>query len=232
MKSKELFTKSVSFLLLAILLCSSLLLVSCKTKDRKYNEEEVAEAARDLIFRSILLNEIYYGYGIPVLNDLSEANGNYYPADPVFLRKNGFTTVEELKRMTEAVFTRALCESIYQTKFSSVSDGDGIKSFSRYYQKYEDAAQTIPVTIMVNTEAEVFLIDRVIYDFESLAVEGAEGEKVYVRMNAKAENAEGEVQESILRGALIEEENGWRLDSPTYRRYNPDLERYNDLKNK
>ena len=160
MKSKHLFAKSLLILLVLSLLLPCLL-AGCAEKDRTYDEAEVLAAAKELIEGSILLNEIYYGRGIPYLDDASEANGYYYPADPFFEDESGIGSIADLRERTDAVYTRALADLIYRTKLSSVSDEDGVRALARYYQKYEDAEQTQPVCIMVNVRAEVFLVDEV-----------------------------------------------------------------------
>lgn len=226
MKSKHFFSKPICFLLLLSLIVS---LTGCK-KNRKYNAEEVLTSARLLIEKSTLFNEIYYGAGIPYSGDLSEANGIYRKALDDYMDKQAFSTIEELRRLTQEVYSSGLSEIIFSTKLSSVSDDDGIRSMARYYQKYDGDFSDIPAYIMVNSETENLLPDTVEYLYDTLRDLGSEGEKVYVSILARVTNGDGQSQEHTLRIALLEEAAGWRLDSPTYLRYNAELEKYEKLK--
>lgn len=212
-------------LILAICMCfsTSLALVSC---DREYNEEEVEAAAKDLIEKSLPLNTIYWGEGIPYIPGNVSA---YCEADFIGLSKYGFSTVDELKDMTRKVFTKDYCEYIFSTAFSSVNDGEEIQFYARYYQKYEDPEQTIPVNIMVYSKFENMLPDKIEYLYDTLTATHSEDEVVYVKVNVKVMKDEENIQirEKVI--GLIEEEDGWRIDTATYIRYNDKKEEYEDL---
>lgn len=220
------------FLALVILSMSIFTLSSCQ-RDREYDEAEVLSAARELIEKSVLLNEIYYGKGIPATTDSSTANGYYFEADIRYLLENDFKTVEDLKKMTAAVFTEDLCNLIFSTKLSSVIDEDNIQSMSRYYQKYYDAEGKKPECIMVYTKAIDLLGEsEILYDYTTLAVDGVKGEYVTVSIDATVYNGKGDYQSATLKIRMLEEESGWRLDSPTYKVYSERLDEYEDLTKK
>lgn len=202
-------------------LCFSL--VSC---DRKYNEEEVLAAARTLIEKSLILNEIYWGAGIPFI---PASISLYCEANILALTELGFYTIDELKKKTEEVFTASYCESIYSSSISSIKDGEYISFYPRYYQKYEDENQTIPMSIMVYSKFENMIPDKVEYFYETLSVSHSEKDTVYVKIKAIVTRDEKRVQlkEKII--ALKEEANGWRLDSPTYLKYSDKENEYEDL---
>ena len=223
------FFKSVFVLLTVIAL--SLSLVSCE-HDREYDEQEVLTAARELIGKSYLLNEIYYGKGIPCTTDASTANGYYYEADIRYLMENDFRTLEELRAMTTAVFTEGLCNLIFTTKLSSVIDEDNVQSMSRYYQKYSDLEGKEPECIMVYTKAINLLTGDILYDYDSLRVDGVKGQYVTVALEAIVFNDKGDSQTATLKIRMLEEDEGWRLDSPTYKVYNDKLDEYNNLQGK
>ena len=235
MKRKQFFTKSL-FLLLFFALLWTASLSACKPKNRKYDEGEVLAAARELIDQSALLNEIYYGAGIPATDDLSGANGIYRPADEIYTAHCGIHTIDDLKDRTRQIYTRSMSEYIFQTKLNAISDEDGFQIPARYYQKYADPEQTAAECIMVNTRAENLLPDRVEYLWDTLAAVGSAGETVYVTLDALVTDGEGNTHRQHMRVSLLEDsigqENAWRLDSPTYQRYNPDEDLYQDLKNR
>ena len=114
----------------------SLGLSSC---DREYDANEVSTAAKDLIEKSLFLNKIYWGEGIPYMPSVSASL--YCEADFIALSGLGFYTVDELKKKTKEVFSKAYCEDIFETSFSSIKDGEEIQFYARYYQKYEDEFQ-------------------------------------------------------------------------------------------
>ena len=218
--------KRIITLLVVISLVFSLAL-SLSSCDQKYNEEEVISAAKLLIEKSIVLNEIYWGAGILPSNPSSIAL--YSEANILDLSRLGFYTLDELKKKTEEVFTYSYCESIYSTSFSTVEDGEYIPFYPRYYQKYEDVEMTIPVSIMVHSKIENLIPDKVEYLYDTLSVSHADRDKVYVKIKAIVTRDEKsvQIQEKII--ALKLEAAGWRIDSPTYLRYNDKKDEYEDL---
>jgi hypothetical protein len=215
------------FLTTLVVIISLLFNVGCE-KNREYNEEEVLFYAEKLISDSVLLNEIYYGEGIPFNKDESLAEGYYYPASSEYLSGIGLRTVDDIKSKTRLCYSSSMADGIINTKLNSVMAEDGIVSYARYYQKYS-ALDGKEECIMVYKESPLYLIDKVEYDFDSLAVSEVKGEIIYVTLNAKVTKEEKGSQVRALRVALIEQTNGWRLDSPTYMRY-VDEDLYNDLK--
>ncbi len=219
--------KIISILLLAALLCS---FISCGDKNRKYDENEVKLAAEELIRSSAELNRIFWGEGIGYIDDASFSVGYYYPADMFSLYNYGIETVEDLKKKTKKVFSEAYSQNIFSTVLSSLTDGDGIYAFARYYQKYSDAENKEPECIMVYSKAIVLLNDEVSYNFDTLEVVGSKKETVYVTLKVDVKRDE-KIQTRELKVGLIEEENGWRIDTPTYISY-VENDDYEDLQDK
>ena len=89
--------KIISSLLVIVLLLSSL--VSCG--DRKYDENEVKEAAKRLIAESIVLNDIFWGNGLPYTVNRDTADGDFYEADFVYHKKLGFENLDELIKIVK-----------------------------------------------------------------------------------------------------------------------------------
>ena len=208
--------KLISLLLILILSIGAL--TSCG--DRKYDEAEVKAAAKSLIEGSVILNEIYWGDGIQYTDDKNSSDGSFYMALDSYCYLNGFTTIKELKVLTEKIFSKEFCKSqIYSPVLADVSDGADTAFLARYYQKYNADDLTEPECIMVNTSWKSLLSGKVEYDYGSLTVIGSEGETVYVTLNATVTLDSLEPQTREIRVALVEEENGWRLDSPTYLNY-------------
>ena len=219
--------KIISLLTLFALLCS---LISCGEKNREYDESEVKQAAEILISKSAALNQIFWGEGIGYISDSSYSVGYYYPADIFSLYNYGIETVDDLKEKTREVFSFAYSQNIFSTVLSSLNDGDGIYAYARYYQKYSDAEEKVPETIMVYSKALVLLKDEVRYNFDTMEVIGSKKEMVYVTLTVDVVRGEN-TQTRALKVGLIEEEDGWRIDTPTYMSYVENSD-YEDLQDK
>ena len=209
--------KKIALLILTLALIIAAF-TSCKEKDREYDEGEVKAAARELIEDSILLNEIFWGKGLPYYDDRNTSEGSYYRAIEYYHYEMGFKNIDELKELCAKTFSKKYCESINQTMFSSIEDGEETLLLSRYYQKVSVVDGT-PEYIMVNTNCQKLLSGTVEYDYESIKVTGSEGETVFVTINATVTEEGLEPQTREIRISLVEEESGWRIDSPTYLTY-------------
>ena len=223
--------KRLISLVLLIIIVSTLVfsLFGC-ARNREYNEAEVIEAAKTLIKKSEELNLIYYGEGLPYSSDPSAADGYYYVVDYSAAARYGISTLADLSAKTKAVYSEKLAASMIKAGTTSVYEGETLLVSSRYYQKY-DPLTNEPIDIMVYSNYNPFLTDDVVYDYGSITVLGSEREIVYVTINATATNEEGKTQTNLLKIGLIEETNGWRLNSPTYTSY-IDREAYEELENK
>ena len=192
-----------------------------KVKNREYDKAEVEAAAAELLEDSKLLNYIYWGKGIPYVDDKSLSSGSYYPADQNYLDSIGIKTIEDLKTLTEKTYSKGMCEWIYSSVLSSVHSDTSVAGLSRYEQVFGGKNNDEPEYIRVYTEANYWLVDEVEYH-SSVEALRSEGDVVYVLVLATVTNPEGKVMNTNLEIGLIEEEDGWRLDSPTYARYYED----------
>jgi hypothetical protein len=223
--------KIKAFLLIIIVILTLSLTVSC-TKNREYDEAEVTLAAKELLKKSEKLNYIYYGYGIEYEMNESEANGAYYRADSLSLEKLGIRTVEDIEKLTYDTYTQSLSQSVILTKLNgrSLDEDSTVMNYARYYQKI-NALDGSNECIMVYKLAEVYLTDDTEYLYDTLRVIGSEGETVLIEVDVKVTNSEGKEQIQTLKFTLLEEINGWRINSPTYVKF-VDREYYEDLQNK
>jgi hypothetical protein len=223
--------KIKAFLLIIIVILTLILTVSC-TKNREYDEAEVTLAAKELLKKSEKLNYIYYGYGIEYEMNESEANGAYYRADSLSLEKLGIRTVEDIEKLTYDTYTQSLSQSVILTKLNggSLDEDSTVMNYARYYQKI-NALDGSNECIMVYKLAEVYLTDDTEYLYDTLRVIGSEGETVLIEVDVKVTNSEGKEQIQTLKFTLLEEINGWRINSPTYVKF-VDREYYEDLQNK
>lgn len=216
---KSVLKPTISLILSIIVVFSMLFsLSSCGEKNREYDEAEVLSAAENLIKKSERLNKIYWGEGIIYSPDKSLANGAYYSADPESTELLGVNTVDDIINLTKETFTADYAKIAIDTKLSSVSDEDGIQIYARYYQKYS-ALDNSPECIMVYKNAEIFLKDKCEYDYSTLCIDSVKGQSIFVKIAVKVTNPDGESMTTHAVVELIEEENGFRINTPTYKRY-------------
>ena len=219
--------KIVSLALAVLMLFTTLSLTSC---NRKYDEEEVITAAKELLQRAEMLNTVYYGSGIKYL-ETDDGIGSYEKADTTHLSELGFSTIDELCEITENTFSVKYCNILYTTILSPLRNDGTLVSPARYYQ-VSDEETGEPTHIMVYSDFTPMLTSRITIDYSTLRVEGSEKEKVIVLVSAILTNETGECQSTELKIFLVEEENGWRIDSPFYENYNALKDKYDDLKDK
>lgn len=187
-------------------------------KNREYDKAEVEAAAVKLLEESKLLNYIYWGEGIPYKDDKNLSSGSYYPADDIYLESIGIETIDDLKALTEKTYSKEVCDDIYASVLSSVYSDTGVVGLARYEQVYTGKDNDVPDYIRVYIEAKCWFEDDVDYHPEVEALY-SEGEIVYVQILAIVTNPEGKVMNKNLTIGLIEEEDGWRLNTPTYVKY-------------
>ena len=187
--------------------------------NREYDEAEVISAAKELIGDTLVLNEIFWGKGIPYTEDANLAEGNYFPASEVYLASIGVTTVEDIKNLARAVYSDNICDWVFETVFSSVTDTGNTPMLARYVQKMGGDNLDVPEYILVYRDAEYWLTDTVEYNLENIEVIGSEGERVKIKTLVTVTNPDGKVMNINKELALVEEADGWRLDTPTYARY-------------
>jgi hypothetical protein len=171
--------------IISLLLIISLLpftLISC---DRRYDEAEVKAAAEKLLLASAVLNEIYYGEGIPYLENSEHNVSLYCEADPSALNDLGFKSIAELKRKTLEVFTEAHAETMFKGSFSGTFSQSGASNMARYYQKFDDnRIDPKPICIMVRSNYESMLEGEVAYKLDTLQVTHSEGDFVHATVVA------------------------------------------------
>lgn len=224
---KNVKDRIISLLLITVTIVSLFTLSSC---NRKYDEEEIIEVSKILLKDAEMLNIVYYGSGIEYFDDEDE-KGYYRKANVNHLEELGFSTIDELKKLTDKTFSVGYSSELYSTILSSLATDISIVSPARYYQAYDEETGA-PTHIMVYSNFTPMLKDSIVYDYDSLRVEGSKKEKVYVKIDATVTKADGKSQNTTITVALVEEDDGWRIDNPTYANYNEYKDRYDELNNK
>lgn len=196
-----------------LILSLSLLLTALVGCDRSYDEAEVKAAAEELLQKSILVNEIFYGTGMEYDEKSSAAIGHYCPVEKEYLDSIGISTTDGLRNLTKGVYTDALCEIIFSTKLESLRDSEGnVISFRRYY----DGKVNGVGYLMAYTEADVRYDNTVEYLYETLTVTGADGEHINIEIDVLLTSTVGQTRTTRVEFSLLEEKGEFRLDTLSF----------------
>ena len=219
----------VSLALATLLLFSVLVLSFC---NRRYNEEEVLAAGKELLKSSEMLNIVYFGSGIKYFDSEEKVGVYYCKADKIHLEELGFSTIEELKKITEETFSARYSATVYSTVLTSLKNENGVIVTPARYHQQTDENTGEPTEILVHSNYPALFKSELEYDYDSLRVDGSKKENVYLSVDATVTNEEGKSQATTITFSLIEEESGWRINSTTYANYNASKDRYDELKDK
>ena len=213
----------ISLILLVTLVLSTLSLISCGEKNREYDSTEVLSKAEELIKETETLNKILWGDGLNYIEDLNYSDGIYYMANPIDAKLLGFETVDDLWKKTTEVYSDGYCKIIAETIFDGLKSETGVISYSRYYQKYSALDPEEPECIMVNSQFYKSFYSDIEYMYDTIYDIGSEGEVIYVGIKARV-SYDGKSQIKDLKIGLIEESDGFRIETPTFANYYEETE--------
>ena len=200
-------TKRIIVLLLSLLLVA----VGFSSCGDKYSDGELIEAAKPLVEKSVTINDIFYGDGIPYaignIGNGAQSTGNYAPADPLYLDKIGVKSIEDLNKLTSEVYSTGVCRVIFSTKLSSVSDGSSIAGYAEYVE--------LPAGFCVYTKRTDYIGAKTTFHTDTLSVVSAKKDKATLKMNVTLVKGE-KFQEREKEFSMIKEDGEWKLDSMTY----------------
>ena len=174
------------------------------------SDEEASARAAELLERSVLINRIYYGTGIPTdPNEVGQSTRKR--ADPAFLEANGFSTIEELKALTREVYTSYCADAVFFNVFEKnvlIEDSQ---------PRYEESNGYI----YVNTAEKPTVADLVEFDTASIKITKKSGSLIYFTVDMKVYSADGQSYRTLTAQQFsMRKENGvWLLDAPTYASY-------------
>ena len=213
------FKKILSLLLL---IASLMTLVSCE-RDREYNEAEVIAAAKELLLKTQAVNEIFYGKGFEVVED--EGVGIYKKASAESLSSYGVFTIDDIKRKTLEVFSDKRSSIMFSTVLESIKDEGVIVHYLRYYEHTDEDGNKY---VMVNTDYDYHLKGSIEY-LDGINVKDVKGEIIIIGVPVKLTSQSGKVKNTEIEIEMIEEEDGWRFNSPSEAVYNESTEEYENL---
>ena len=203
------FIKTVLF---AVFVLSVFTLSACGKSG--LSADEIRETYKELVEASYVLNEIYYGEGLPYIEDedavaalhgLAEGTDvsvHYMPVS----KEAPFQTESEIREATAAIFSPAVCETMYEIAFTGVSTEDeSMIAFARYIE--QDAFLTVRIDL-----AETALRVGRTYDFSAMTVVADEPDRITASFPSFLDG-----KKSVnVKITMIKTADGWRLDSPTY----------------
>jgi len=186
-------------LLLPLLLLSFLLAAFLSACAKGPAAEEIAPRVRELCERSFVLNEIYYGAGLPAV--ASATGSDYFYID---IDQTDFYTADLIREETEAVYTADYAARIEEAAFTGVTSEVGAL-LARFSEDGDG-------NLMQHRDAESILPGKRAFLYDTLTVERSSPSEVKVRLAA---TLDGEKDDDAL--LTLKKENGvWLLDSPTY----------------
>lgn len=200
-------------LAVAILVLGALMLASCSVD---YTEDELKSAAAELIEKSYEVNEIYFGKGLPVAEEDSEAIKNFTSELDVDVKAVNYLpvteecpyeTIEELKELAADVYSAGYCEYLWKMAFEGLStDDDQTVSYARYMTDYSGV-----LTVRADLTEDGPTLSRT-YDTENITVDKMKKDEASITLNSFVDGKE----DISITFVLKREADGWRLDQPTY----------------
>lgn len=192
--------------------------------DIVYDEAEVRAAAIERLKESVLLNEIFYGAGMPELEGASDdLIGGYVPIDPAYAESHGLNSVDDLKLLVQNTFSYTMYGDI-ERLFLTGASGDGT-NFAHYIdgqgEKDEDGnREHLGIFVWVNRVPEydrqstVRPTQTTSFDYDSVTVIGAEGNRVKIEVNCTVRDSRDGREVNVRRALYLVNEYGrWKLDS-------------------
>ena len=212
--------KKSHYTALAVLLPLVVLMVSAC--GAKHDPEEARAALSALVEQSYVLNDIYFGEGLPISDDREDVERFYASFDTDITSINyhpvakdcAFQSEDEIREATEAVFSPSYCAFLFERAFNGISDtfDEGTEqeitrtaAYARYIQ-YGDT-----LTVRLDLAGEAIPLGRT-YDFADAVI--LENKAKYVTFSVPSLLDGVPAEDVKLR--IVVTEDGWRLDSPTY----------------
>ena len=198
--------KKIIVFSLTLLLCFSLL-ISCSSG---MTEEELKNTVGDLLEKSVTVNEIYFGTGLPHAPATGIAdNAQDYdepPAEYCDVVSVNYKSVDDLKAAALEVYTESYCDSIFEMTFLGMQNDDGtIFRYARFIDSFEGTLQ-----IRADAADDAITLGRE-YDLSTLKILREGSDYVYFTLDSSLDGKNETVQLCIKKG-----DSGWRFDTPTY----------------
>jgi hypothetical protein len=194
----------------ALLLIFTLLIlpVGC-SRSKPPALELIYDEAVALIEQSHAVNDIVFGYGLPAwaIDSDYAALRNLYPQATSYEYVSEYATcrtVLDIKQAMAKVYSAGYLDSLYTTLFDGYAYEEGIMAA----QFHEDSQH-----LYQHKTYEPLVTWQRIYDYSTMRVVDGDAQTAVVEIESHLENDPEIVVVTLV---LVLEENGWRLDTPTY----------------
>jgi len=175
-------------------------------------EAQLLDTVESLVTQSYALNDLLFGYGLPVYEVTSPLSDFYhvydddeYAAYEDAMSAAPFSSVDEIKERLYAVYTADYADSLCSILFDGyLHEGQVVRA--QIGENETGLTQSVSYTPLITS--------RLTYDFSSIRVIKPSSEGL-VNLEISA-CEEGKTEPLTIRLRLVLEKNGWRLDSPTY----------------
>ena len=199
---------------LALILAAVLLLLptlaSCGGGEA-VTAEEILPIARTLIERSVTVNRIMIGDGVPTG---TEAFGEYLYADRTFEDTHSIHSVEDILSMTASVYT----STIYNVLYEATIVKDGVEPPD--YQNRAVTDTNPSGGVLVHRDREGWYKDTTHeYLYDTMTLTAASAGAATVTLTVRVQPSGYAPQEREISVNLLLTEDGWRCDKLTYVAY-------------
>lgn len=178
------------------------------------SDDEAAAIVADLVEKSLELNVIYFGEGMPAEADGDENYVGYYSR---VTDDAPYKTEDELREATLNVFTEKYASVLFTTYLTGLSDPDSGVVYARYVEN-EDR-------LMKKTDYEPLVTSIRTYDLENITITRSTPDEIKATLTSFVNGVKDEeniVEVTVRLEERKNEKTGeklgsfWRLDSPTY----------------
>ncbi len=188
------------------------LLGGCRKSSPPPALEEIYDDAVALIEASYAVNDAMFGQGLPVWHvgsEYAERNNLYQDSDyatyEYVTNDSPYHTVGELQDAIAQVYSKEYSESLYGTLFDGFVLGNRVVRA----QLYEG-----PYGLMQSIDYEPLITCQRTYDYSTMEIVSPSN-ATYVTISLEG-YLENEDERTAVRLGLVLQQDGWRLDTPTY----------------
>ena len=202
---KNCFLRAIALLLMFILLT---LPIGC-SRSAPPALEEIYDDAVSLIEQSHAVNDLVFGFGLPTWemdSDYADLQ-NLYPTATSYEYVTNYTpyrTTLDIKQAMQAVNSTDYLESLNVTLFDGYAYEEGIMAA----QFREDSQH-----LYQHKTYEPLVTWQRIYDYSTMRVVDGDAQTAVIELETHLENS---TEVLVVQLVLVLEEDGWRLDTPTY----------------
>ncbi len=195
---KRFFTIFASIILIAIIAIG---MTGCGPE-----EQEAKALVKDLVSRSLELNDIYFGKNGLKYRDSGNSNDVYMPV----LETEKYVLKSKLLEATRSVFSSDYASSIIDMAFKGVQSEINSNSVqSRFMVMGDDD------WLYVNKNYEYIYETATEYDFDTIVITYTSSKFIEATINGKYMTEDG-IKDTVVSVTLVCEDDQWRLNSATY----------------